>query len=85
MATVALFEAKTRLSELLVQVQRGEEIVITRHGVPMARLVPPSAPGRRRASTQRQRVDAAFEALAGLRQGASLDIPLRQAIDAGRD
>jgi hypothetical protein len=30
-------------------------------------------------------VDAAFEALAGLRQGASLDIPLRQAIDAGRD
>lgn len=85
MTTVAIFEAKTRLSELLAQVQQGEDIVITRHGVPMARLVPPSAPGRRRTSSQRQRVDAVFEALARLRQGVSLDIPLRQAIETGRD
>ena len=60
-------------------------MVITRHGVPMARLVPPVASGRRRTSTQRQRVDAAFEALAGLREGVSLDIALRQAIEGGRD
>lgn len=85
MTTVAIFEAKTRLSELLAQVQQGEEIVITRHGVPMARLVPPAAPDRRRASSQRQRVEAVFETLAGLRQGVSLDIPLREAIEAGRD
>ena len=85
MTTVAIFEAKTRLSELLAQVQQGEEIVITRHGVPMARLVPPAAPDRRRASSQRQRVDSVFETLAGLRQGVSLDIPLREAIEAGRD
>ena len=32
-------EAKTRLSELLARVERGEEIVIARGGAPVARLV----------------------------------------------
>jgi len=32
-------EAKTRLSDLLARVERGEEIVIARAGVPVARLV----------------------------------------------
>ena len=43
MATVGAFEAKTKLSELLDRVAAGEEIVITRHGKPAARLVPPHA------------------------------------------
>ena len=85
MTTVSISEAKTRLSELLALVQQGGEIVITSHGVPMARLVPPAAPDRRRAGSQRQRVDAVFETLAGLRQGVPLDIPRRDAIEAGRD
>jgi prevent-host-death family protein len=33
-------EAKTRLSDLLARAERGEEIVIARSGVPVARLVP---------------------------------------------
>jgi prevent-host-death family protein len=33
-------EAKTRLSELLARVERGEEIVVARAGKPVARLVP---------------------------------------------
>jgi prevent-host-death family protein len=33
-------EAKTRLSELLGRVERGEEIIIARSGSPVARLVP---------------------------------------------
>ena len=33
-------EAKAQFSELLNQVERGETIVITRHGKPIARLVP---------------------------------------------
>ena len=37
---VGAFEAKTRLGELLDRCQRGETIVITRHGHPVARLVP---------------------------------------------
>lgn len=40
MATVGAFEAKTRLSELLDLVERGEAITITRRGTPVARLVP---------------------------------------------
>ncbi len=37
---VGSFEAKTRLSELLEKVRRGETVTITRHGTPVARLVP---------------------------------------------
>ena len=38
MLTVTLVEAKTRLSQLLDKVEAGEEVVITRHGRPAARL-----------------------------------------------
>jgi len=38
--TVGAFEAKTKFSELLERVRQGEEITITRHDKPIARLVP---------------------------------------------
>ncbi len=38
--TVNIGEAKTRLSELLVKVEAGEEVVIARGGQPIARLSP---------------------------------------------
>jgi prevent-host-death family protein len=38
--SIGAYDAKTRLSELLDRVARGEQIVITRHGKPVARLVP---------------------------------------------
>lgn len=38
--TVGAYEAKTRLSELLEKVEGGEEITITKHGAPVAKLVP---------------------------------------------
>ena len=41
MREVGAFEAKNRRGALLDQVLRGEEIVITRHGKEVARLVPP--------------------------------------------
>jgi prevent-host-death family protein len=37
---VGAFDAKTRFGDLLDRVQRGEVIIITRHGYPVARLVP---------------------------------------------
>ena len=40
MSTVTASEARTRLGELLSRVERGEEVVITRHANPIARLVP---------------------------------------------
>jgi prevent-host-death family protein len=44
MATVTLVEAKAHLSELLDRVESGEEVVITRHGRPVAHLSPPDRP-----------------------------------------
>jgi prevent-host-death family protein len=40
MTLVGAFEAKTHLSELLDRVSKGEQITITRHGIPAAKLVP---------------------------------------------
>ena len=37
---VGAFEAKTHLSELLQRVERGERVTITKHGRPVAQLVP---------------------------------------------
>lgn len=42
MITVGAFEAKTHLSKLLDQVAAGEEVTITKHGKPVARLVKPA-------------------------------------------
>jgi prevent-host-death family protein len=39
-SSVGSFEAKTHLPALLERVARGERITITRHGKPVARLVP---------------------------------------------
>jgi prevent-host-death family protein len=57
MATVSAFEAKTRFGELLERVTRGEEIVITRHDKPVARIVPEGA----------QRLEDVRRAVGGLR------------------
>jgi prevent-host-death family protein len=37
---IGVFEAKTRLSELLERAEQGEEVVITRRGRPVVRLAP---------------------------------------------
>ena len=55
MDTMTAFEAKTRFGELLERVARGEEIVITRHEKPVARIVPE---GRRSLTQIQQAVSA---------------------------
>jgi prevent-host-death family protein len=41
MSPVSIYEAKSHLSQLIAQVERtGEEVVIRRHNVPVAKLVP---------------------------------------------
>lgn len=46
--SVGAFEAKTLLSELLQRVERGERVTITKHGRPVAQLVPVEYSGARR-------------------------------------
>jgi prevent-host-death family protein len=84
---IPVYEAKTRLSELLARVQQGEEVTITRHGRPMARLVAAESSGPLVADdcNRSAAVEQVFEELARLRAGVRLDIPLREAIESGRD
>jgi len=44
MVTVTLVEAKAHLSELLDKVESGQDVVITRHGRPVAHLSPVTQP-----------------------------------------
>jgi prevent-host-death family protein len=39
-ATVTVHTAKTHLSKLIAQVERGEEVIIARGKTPVARLIP---------------------------------------------
>ncbi len=50
MNPVSVYDARNRLSALLDQVERGEEVVITRRGKAVARLVPAGVPDRPRAA-----------------------------------
>lgn len=72
MDTVGLFEAKTHLSELIARAERGEEVVITRHNKPVARIVPVRRPAKAR-SERRERALAALQAFEPIEvQGATL-------------
>lgn len=78
MITVGAFEAKTHLSSLLERVAQGEEIIITRHGKPLARLVPVNV-------ADRSRIDSAISKLKVLRKNCTLDdISWQSLRDEGR-
>ena len=59
MRHVPIAEFKDHLSELVAAVERGEEVIITRHGRPTIRLVPAVEP----ADIRRQRARDALEAM----------------------
>lgn len=50
MTSVTATEARAALPDLLTKVEHGEEVTITRHGLPVAVLVRPDALRSRRAS-----------------------------------
>ena len=80
MASIGLFEAKTHLSELIARAERGEEVVITRHNKPVAKLVPigPAAADRSR------RRQAALDALQAFEPIALPGVDLADLSAAGR-
>jgi len=55
LAAYNVHEAKSALSKLIARVEAGEQIILCRHGVAIARLVPeiPPAEGERRAGRAR--------------------------------
>jgi prevent-host-death family protein len=81
--TVGAYEAKTHLAALLDEVERGERVTITRHGRPVAVLMPPSGlPGR----TAGEAVAALLELRRGrrLREEVGERLTVRDLIDEGR-
>ena len=74
---IGAYAAKTHLPALLERVARGEQITITKHGRPIARLVP----------IGRSDLDRRREAIARLkvfRKRRTLGVPIKQLIEEGR-
>lgn len=73
---VGAYEAKTNLSRLLERVERGERITLTRHGRPVAMLVP--------VEEKRPAEDVVRE-LREFRRGRRLgDVGARELVEEGR-
>ena len=78
MPEIGAYEAKTKFSELLRRVEKGERFVITRHGRPVAVLEPVS-PARRR------KVKEVIEALKEFRKKHTLGgLKIKELIEEGR-
>lgn len=77
--TVGAYEAKTHLSELLEKVEAGQEVTITKHGNPVAKLVPI----RKEASVDERL--AAIQRIQKLASGLSLGgLKVKDLISEGR-
>ncbi len=78
MQTVSAYDAKTNLSRLLDEVSQGKEFVITKHGVPVAELIPT---GKSRAID----VESAVQALRNFQADHTLDgLSARELVEKGR-
>jgi prevent-host-death family protein len=80
MRTIQASEAKAKFLSILDDVERGESVVITRHGKPVARISP-------QAEIDRERVERATEAIRALRKriGAKMSVEeILAARDEGR-
>ena len=76
---IGIFEAKTHFSDLVGRVERGETIVITRHGEPVARLVPYDD------GVDREESGRALREIVATSKGRSLEgVTLREVIEEGR-
>lgn len=80
MESVGSLEAKTHLPQLLERVSQGEEFIITRHGKPIARLVP-AVPARSRPDVRQ-----VIEELKAFQKGNTLGegLTVRDLIEEGR-
>lgn len=75
--TVGAYEAKTHLPRLLAEVEAGGEVVITKHGRPVARIVPVEE-----ARDVQDVIDELLEARKGRTLGP--DLTIKEMIEWGR-
>jgi prevent-host-death family protein len=80
MKEVGAFEAKSKLGQLLDWVEAGEEVVITRRGKPVAKVVPPDT-----ATFDRERARRVARDMREMRKGVTLGgLKIKDLIDEGR-
>lgn len=80
-SSVGSFEAKTHLPQLLERVSRGERITITRRGVPVARLIPPTD----ETGKDPEKIQSAINWLLEFRERHPLgDLKIKDLINEGR-
>lgn len=78
METIGIYEARTRWSEIIDKVGKGEEVTVTRHGVPIARIIP--VDGEKKLA-----VREAIEAMKKFGRGKSLrGLSLKKMVREGR-
>ena len=79
MREIGAFEAKNKLGALLDLVAKGDEVVITRHGKAVARMVPAVA------SFDRAKAKQAARALIESRRGVTLGgLSVKELVNEGR-
>lgn len=78
MERIGLYDAKARLSEIVERVESGSEVVITRRGKAVARIVPMKVQGKDRRSDAAKRIRELREKWAIGR------VDIRKLIDEGR-
>lgn len=82
MITVSVADAKNRFSELVARAEAGEEIAVTRHGKPVARIIAAEVADM---ASRTAAVDAIFRNLAELARGVRLEGDLKQIARDGLD
>lgn len=83
MAVYGVAEAKNSFTQLLDRVAQGERVVVTRHGKPVAEIMPPSED---RQAPSAEKIAAAFERLRVMRESLpSADRPAVEIVRGMRD
>ena len=79
---VGMFDLRARLGRWLARVRRGETLVVTRHGEPVARIVPILGPSTTDVARRKAAIERWLEASKGTRLPDGMSI--RDLIDEGR-
>lgn len=84
MKTIAVFEAKSRLSEILAAVELGQEFTVTKRGAPIARIIPYHQ-AQYDAAAKKARQQLVAHCMQARVAAPVEGFDLRAAIDEGRD
>lgn len=84
MKAVPVYEAKNRFSELIAAVEQGDQVMITRRGVPVARLVAEVALVTNKAA-KREHIASTLEHLRRIRGGLAIEGDMKTIAREGLD